>query len=233
MKPIERLNLIDTIGRHLQETMTTTDINTYLGSFGIENDGTTMAQSKWVYVKNLLSSTDETLLIRIADDLGLELPAIVSSGSIDLKILLDGSVYIHCRQDFNRALQDAETNPASAIGMACTTLESIYKAILDEMEKPYPKDESLQSLQKAVFQEMNLSPDAHADEDIKRTLGGLINVGAGIAALRTKYSTFHGKGAKQRRLVRRHARLAVNAMSTVGLFILETYQERLPDGSDS
>jgi hypothetical protein len=55
MKPIDRLNLIDRMGRYLQENMTTTDINAYLGGFGIKNDGTTVAASKWVYVKNLLS----------------------------------------------------------------------------------------------------------------------------------------------------------------------------------
>ncbi|MEZ4769682.1 MAG: hypothetical protein R2844_14785 [Caldilineales bacterium] len=160
MKPKERFDLIDSIGRYLQENMSTTDINAYLGAFGIENDGTTMASSKWAYVKTLLSSTDDSLVIQIADDLGLELPTVVSPGVTDLKSLLDGSAYVYCRQDFDRALQDAETDPASAIGMACTTLESIYKAILDEMGKPYPKDESLQSLQKSVFQEMNLSPDS-------------------------------------------------------------------------
>ena len=39
--------------------MTTTDINAYLGGFGIENDGTTMADSKWVYVKELLSDVND------------------------------------------------------------------------------------------------------------------------------------------------------------------------------
>lgn len=150
-----------------------------------------------------------------------------------LKSLLDGSAYIHCREDFNKALRDAETDPANAIGMACTTLESICKAILDEIGTPYPKDESLHSLQKSVFQEIKLSPDAHADEDIKRTLGGLVNVGAGIAVLRTKYSTFHGKGATQQRLGKRHARLAINAISAVSLFLLETYQERFAGKSKS
>ena len=73
---------------------------------------------------------------------------------------------------------------------------------------------------------MQLSPDGQADDDIKRILGGLVNVGAGIATLRTKYSNFHGKGKRQYRLGKRHARLAVNSLTTTGLFLLETYQER-------
>lgn len=225
MNQLDRLNLIDKIARQLQEKMTTTDINTYLGGFDIENDGTEMASSKWVYSKKLLSSADDAIIIKIASELDLEIPVSVSTSSFQMKEFLDGTAYIHARNDFERALQNLDPDPATSIGMACTTLESICKAILDAFEEPYPKDESLSSLQKAVFNKMSLSPDQHADPDIKRILGGLINVGAGIGTLRTKYSTFHGKGQKQRRLIKRHARLAVNSLSAVGFFLIETYDE--------
>ena len=226
MRKIDRFNLIDRIARHLQATMTTTDINVYLGGFGIDNDGTTMAQSKWVYAKELLTNVDDRTVIQIAVDLGLELPSAEFSGSIQLQNLLNGTAYTHAQTDFRQALQDVDIRPENAIGLASTTLESICKAILDSFGETYPKDESLQSLQKAVFNKLQLSPEGQADADIKRILGGLINVGAGIATLRTKYSSFHGKGQKQYRLGKRHARLAVNALTTTGLFLLETYQER-------
>jgi hypothetical protein len=226
MRRMDRFNLIDRIARHLQESMTTTDINVYLGGFGIDNDGTTMAQSKWVYSKELLSDVEDQIVTQIAIDLGLELPHTGFSGSIQLQNLLDGTAYNHAQIDFKQALQDVDTRPENAIGLASTTLESICKAILDSFEESYPKDESLQSLQKAVFGKLQLSPDSQADEDIKRILGGLINVGAGIGTLRTKYSSFHGKGKKQYRLGKRHARLAINSLTTIGLFLLETYQER-------
>lgn len=130
-----------------------------------------------------------------------------------------------CREDFEKALRDVDVDAPNAIGMASTTLESICKAILDEFEVPYPNDESLQPLLKSVFQSMNLSPDGHADPDLKRVLGGLSNAGSGLAVLRTKYSTFHGKGVHQLRLEKRHARLAVNALTAVGMFLVETYIE--------
>lgn len=226
MRKIDRLDLIDKIGRHLQEIMTTTDINVYLGGFGIDNDGTTMAESKWVYTKTLLSHVNDQKIIKIALDLGIEIPSVASSGAIYLQNLLNGTAYSYAHTDFKQALQDVDLRPENAIGLASTTLESICKAILDSFDENYPKDESLQSLQKAVFNKMELSPDGRADSDIKRVLGGLINVGAGIATLRTKYSSFHGKGKKQYRLGKRHAKLAVNALTTTGLFLLETYQER-------
>ncbi len=230
MRKIDRFNLIDQIGRRLQSTMTTTDINVYLGGFGIANDGAAMVHSKWVYVKELLSNVDDSIVTQIALDLGLDIPSSEITGAIHLRSLLDGSAYAHAKRDFDKALRDVDVRPESAIGLASTTLESICKAILDSFDEAYPKDESLQSLQKAVFRKMQLSPENHADSDIKRILGGLVNVGAGIATLRTKYSDFHGKGHRQYRLGRRHARLAVNALTTIGLFLLETYQERFADG---
>lgn len=222
----DRLNLIEMISSELQATMTTTDINVYLGGFGVENDGTTVASSKRVYSKGLLSSVDDRTVINIALDLGIEIPSREISGTLHLRSLLDGTGYAHAQSDFRQALLDVDIRPENAIGLASTTLESICKAILDSFEEPYPRDESLQSLQKAVITNMELSPEGQADSDIKRILGGLINVGAGIATLRTKYSSFHGKGRKQYRLGKRHAKLAVNSLTTTGLFLLETYQER-------
>lgn len=226
VRPLNRLELIDKIGRELQARMTTSDINVYLGAFGVETEDISMASSKWVYVKRLLSDVDESVIIKIASDLGLDIPSVVSASTQQLRDLLDGSALQYCQEDFDRALQNVETDPSNAIGMASTTLESICKAILDGFGKEYPKDESLQSLLKSVQAEMNLSPEAHADPEIKRILGGLVNAAVGIATLRTRYSTFHGKGAKQLRLGQRHARLAVNALATVGLFLLETFQDR-------
>jgi hypothetical protein len=119
-----------------------------------------------------------------------------------------------------------DADPAQAMASASSTLESICKAILDSFKLDYPKDQSLQPLLKAVFSAMNLSPEMQAEEEIRRVLGGLLNAAIGIGVLRTKYSAAHGRGDRQKRLTQRHARLAINATSTIGLFLLETYQER-------
>jgi abortive infection Abi-like protein len=225
MKPIEQMELISKIGRHLQANMTTKEINVYMARFSVKTPNLFMADSKWVYVKDILATVDESVIIRIAKDLSLFDPAEVVLGSAQLLTQLDRTSMQVCRDDFERALKDVEVDPPNAIGMASTTLESICKGILDAFETPYPSDESLQPLLKSVFQTMKLSPDGHADPDLKRVLGGLSNAGSGLAVLRTKYSTFHGKGASQLRLEKRHARLAVNALTTVGMFLVETYLE--------
>jgi len=131
-----------------------------------------------------------------------------------------------CRQDFERALSETDSDPAGALTSACSTLESVAKSILDQMDKPYPKDQSIQSLVRAVMGELDLAPEQHAEAELKRVLGGLANVAAGIGVLRTKYGNAHGRGLCDRGLESRHAALAVNAASTVSLFLLETYLAR-------
>ena len=163
MKPAEQIELISQIGRHLQANMTTSDINLYMGRFKVKTPNLSMPDSKWVYVKEILATVDEAIIIRIAKDLGLYAPAEVVPGSTELISQLNNTSMDICRDDFKKALKDVETDPPNAIGMASTTLESICKAILDAFQVPYPKDESLQPLIKFVFQTMKLSPEGHAD----------------------------------------------------------------------
>lgn len=127
------------------------------------------------------------------------------------------------KADFERAISSIESDPAGAITSACSTLESVTKSILDGLGKPYPKDQSIQPLVSATLRELTLAPDQYSEAEIKRILGGLVNIPAGIGVLRTKYGDAHGRGTQFAQMFPRHARLAVNAASTIGLFLLETY----------
>lgn len=140
--------------------------------------------------------------------------------------ILDKLSLPRVEDDFAKALREAENDPSGALTSACATLESLAKAILDELKKPYPKDQSIHSLIKAVARELDLAPEQHAESEIKRVLGSLMGAAAGIGAIRTGYGDAHGKGMKQVKLEPMHARLAVNAASTIGLFFLETYLQR-------
>jgi TIR domain len=70
MKVIERLGLIDRIGRELQSRMSYVEINAYLKAHGIDtNKQTSGINSKWVYSKELLSDEKDPVILRIADEL--------------------------------------------------------------------------------------------------------------------------------------------------------------------
>ena len=74
MKHIERINLIDQIGRQLQSTMTYSDISGYLAAFGVDISKKTSDRgaSKWVYTKDLLATEPGKTVIQIADELEIE-----------------------------------------------------------------------------------------------------------------------------------------------------------------
>lgn len=128
--------------------------------------------------------------------------------------------------DFDRALSQAETDPEDAVTSACSTLESVCKCLLDEMNKPYPSRQDIAGLAQAVESKLNISPGRDdIDPDIRRILGGLANVSRGIGSLRTHCGDAHGRGRDVQRIDSRIARLAIHSASTVALFFIDTWQK--------
>ncbi len=72
MKNIDRVSLIDRIGRELQSRMTGPDIKVYLRGFGVDvTKPTSGINSKWVMTKELLADASPELVLKIADELGI------------------------------------------------------------------------------------------------------------------------------------------------------------------
>jgi len=132
--------------------------------------------------------------------------------------------------DFERALAEAERDPADAITSACSTVESVCKCVLDELGKPYPTNKDIKGLVTEVAKHLKLSPGRDDlpkewEQDIRQVLSGLFSVVGGIGALRTHAGDAHGKGKKAVAVDPRIARLAIHAASTVSLFYIETWQK--------
>lgn len=72
MKPLEKIRLIDDIGRDLQSRMTFSEIASYFHSYGIPTDHTPSYNSKYVYVKEVLPAIDDELIVKIADELEIK-----------------------------------------------------------------------------------------------------------------------------------------------------------------
>lgn len=72
MKVLDRLDLIDRIGRALQSRMSYSEIDGYLKAHGVDvNKKTSDVNSKWVYTKELLSGEKDSLIIAIADEINV------------------------------------------------------------------------------------------------------------------------------------------------------------------
>jgi hypothetical protein len=130
------------------------------------------------------------------------------------------------QQELDRALAQVEGDPEDAVTAACSTLESVCKCLLDEMSEAYPTKQDLQGLIRAVTDKLDLSPGkSDVEPDIRRILGGLTNVAAGVGAIRMHSGDAHGRGKKLERVEPRIARLAIHAASTVAFFLSETWQK--------
>ena len=75
MRASERISLIDKIGRELQAKYRYDEIDTFLSHYRIslppERVG---SNSKWIYSKAALNGADDDVIMRIADELGVEVP---------------------------------------------------------------------------------------------------------------------------------------------------------------
>jgi hypothetical protein len=153
---------------------------------------------------------------------------IVGASAIALTKMASKLAFESVQADFERALNQSETDPEDAVTSSCSTLESVCKCLLDEMKKPYPSNQDIAGLAQAVENNLNLSPGREDIEpDIKRILGGLANVSRGIGSLRTHCGDAHGHGKNINRIDSRIAKLAIHSASTVALFFIETWQKKL------
>lgn len=73
MRRLERIDLIDRVGRELQARMSYSDIDIYLKQCGVDvSKETSNVNSKWVYVKELLADEPDGKVIDIADELEID-----------------------------------------------------------------------------------------------------------------------------------------------------------------
>jgi hypothetical protein len=139
----------------------------------------------------------------------------------------------HISQQLTRMEGAVDTDPELAIGTAKEFVESICKTILDERNIDYDKKDDLPALVKKTTKALNLTADdisetAKAADTIKKMLSNLGTIVQGSAELRNAYGTGHGKSKSQATsaLTPRHARLAVGAAATLGVFLFETHEAR-------
>ncbi len=71
MKAVERIELIDRLGRELQSRYRYDEIDAYLAAYKIAPPKEVTANSKWVYSKEALKGVDSKILTEMAEELGV------------------------------------------------------------------------------------------------------------------------------------------------------------------
>src|SRR5699024_9715166 len=138
---------------------------------------------------------------------------------------------VYVTQQITRMEAAIHNDPGLAIGTAKELIESCCKTILEERGVQYGNSDDLPKLVKTTVKELKLTPgdipeSAKAADSIRKLLSNLATVANGIAELRNKYGTGHGKPGNAKGLTARHAKLAVGSASTLCVFLVETHRSR-------
>ena len=162
--------------------------------------------------------------------IGRNIGIVVMPGVSAAKEILSGTDLVYVSQQITRMEAAVLNDPGLAIGTAKELVETCCKTILDERGIEASKNDDLPQLVKQTVKELKLTPGdipekAKAVKTIRILLSNLATITNGIAELRNKYGTGHGKGAAAKGLDPRHAKLAVGAASTLAVFLAETHRE--------
>lgn len=135
------------------------------------------------------------------------------------------------QMEIARALPNLEDDPEDAVTAACSLIEAVCRSILVELKLPLPAKKDIDGLIRAVQEPLGLSPGRsdlppEVEADVRQTLSGLTSVAKGIGALRTHGGDAHGREKGFRRIDARIARLALNAASSLALFLIESWERK-------
>lgn len=135
------------------------------------------------------------------------------------------------QMEIARALPNLQDDPEDAVTAACSLIEAVCRSILIELGLPLPPRKDIDGLIRAVQEPLSLSPGrsdlpAEVEADVRQILSGLTSVAKGIGALRTHGGDAHGREKGFRRIDPRIARLAINAASSLALFLIETWERQ-------
>jgi tetratricopeptide (TPR) repeat protein len=116
---------------------------------------------------------------------------------------------------------------------AITNARSLLEAVLLEMEFKITctagkYDGDLNKLYKRVQKLLNLDPSREdISNSLKQLLTGIVSIIGGIAAVRNKMSDAHARSYKP---AEHHAKLAVNSVHTLCMFLLESFEHQVKAG---
>lgn len=199
-----------------------------IGKFEIKNTSLSFDE-KDVDVHATLSCVNYELLIKIALDLGIDVPGVIPSIPIFRNTIK--AEYPTTDATFAKAYKDIETDPDAAIGFANSALESLIKEILKDkrISVEWKETDTLYSLAGSLLDEFKLKPKANMPKEIKTIGSSLLAISSGIEKLRSDKTLFHGKTEGDYIVSdSTYAYLIFNSVCTVGMFIKSFYDEHYP-----
>lgn len=174
---------------------------------------------------------DDGLLIRIANDLGIETPGFLPLVPEKFKNVLVNNNE-NSKKAFERAISLTYEKPDEAIVLASSALDGIIKTILNDEHFSEKKIEGNKSLTKQASAIIRIFKEDFSDsfpEEIKAIAGNLNGLASSIDNLRSRRTLAHGHSDNEEIVADSYfAMLAVNSVATLGLFLWSYYNENYP-----
>ena len=176
-----------------------------------------------------LHQIDGETLLKMAIDLGIETPDFIPSIPMFKNELK--SSFETAAQTFEKAYNNVEKEPNLAAGLANSALESVIKAILkdERITIQCKKGDTLSKLIENICKAYHIYKDDSCPNEIKNIASSLIKCCKEIENMRSTKTEVHGKTSEDFIISDPLCTyFVVNAVATVGLFLLNYYKERFP-----
>lgn len=109
---------------------------------------------------------------------------------------------------------------------AASTLEAVLKVYVEVRSIEIKGKPVLRDLWRAVSRDLFDQPMPKEEQDIMKVMSGFRSVIDGLAGIRDKASSAHGRGLRPYKLEPRHAYMAIGAAETFCGFIVDTWLAR-------
>ena len=153
---------------------------------------------------------------------GIILGAPLSTPSRSVEDLIRRKNLAELQKEFDRALDNVQSDPPAAVTAACAILESTFKVVIADKNLTMPSDQSILHLWKPVQDHLQMQPGKASDPHVRQVLQGVASALHGIAGMRSNTGSAHGRGRGAPLVESRHARLAVHAAHTLVVFVVES-----------
>ena len=236
--PKYMISLINKIKTELKQQYSSSDIRAYLtrwieyyDAFN-QNFGISLYDNGELDLDTTLNNIDDETLLKIAIDLEIDTPDFLPSIPIFKNEVK--SSYKTAGKTFELACKKVNDEPGIAVSLANAALESIIKEILKDKrlfdDDLYNDNDTLYKLTEKCLKKLKAHPSQHIPDEIKRIGSGLLKCCQAIENIRSDETVVtHGKTDTD--TVIEDPILAffiINAVSTIGLFLLELYQKEYP-----
>ncbi len=237
ISPKYLMTLIKKVKAELIKEYSSTDIRAYLerwieyyNAFN-QNFGICVKDNGELDLDATLNNIDDETLLKIAIDLEIETPDFLPSIPIFKNEVK--SSYKTAGKTFEFACKRVNDEPDTAVSLANSALESIIKEILKDkrlFDESYNDKDTLYKLAEKCLIKLKAHPSQNIPNEFRQIVRGILSSCQAIEDIRSdKTKVAHGKTDAD--FVISEPILAffiVNAVTTIGLFLLKLYQKEYP-----